>query len=82
MGFSLTSLAVRGGARDAVLAALGLRGTNTHEESPESDITGASLPSGWYLVLAAFLLLLDGFYELSVQRQFKPETLQSALICF
>ena len=52
MGFSFTSLAVRGGTRDAVLATLGLRGTNTHEEIPESDITGASLPSGWYLVTA------------------------------
>ena len=52
MGFSFTSVAVRGGTRDAVLATLGLRGTNTHEEIPESDITGASLPSGWYLVTA------------------------------
>jgi hypothetical protein len=52
MGFSFTSVAVRGSNRDAVLAALGLRGTQTHEEIPESDITGASLPSGWYLVTA------------------------------
>lgn len=50
MGFSFTSIAVRGGTRDGVLAALGLRGTNTHEQIPESEITGASLPSGWYLV--------------------------------
>jgi hypothetical protein len=42
MGFSFTSVAVKGGARDTVLATLGLRGTSTHEEIPESDITSAS----------------------------------------
>jgi tRNA(Arg) A34 adenosine deaminase TadA len=52
MGFSFTSLAVKDGTRDAVLAGLGLCGANTHEEIPESDITGATLPSGWYLVTA------------------------------
>jgi|SRR5580765_2563730 len=52
MGFSFTSLAVRGGTRDTVLATLGLRGTDTYEEIPESDIAGAALPSGWYLVTA------------------------------
>ena len=52
MGFSFSSLAVRGGTRESVLAILGLRGTNVHEEIPESDITGAALPSGWYLVTA------------------------------
>jgi hypothetical protein len=35
-----------------VLATLELRGTNTYEQIPESDLTGASLPSGWYLVTA------------------------------
>ena len=52
MGFSFTSIAVRGSPRDAVLAIMGLRGTNTFEEIPESDITGTALPSGWYLVTA------------------------------
>jgi len=52
MGFSFTSLAVKGVARDAALPILGLRGTNTQEEIPESPITGAALPSGWYLVTA------------------------------
>lgn len=52
MGFSFTSVAVRGGTRDSVLATMGLRGTNAFEEIPESDITGALLPSGWYLVVA------------------------------
>jgi len=35
-----------------VLATLGLRGKNVFEEIPEADITGAALPSGWYLVTA------------------------------
>lgn len=35
-----------------MLATMGLRGTGSFEEIPESDITGAALPSGWYLVTA------------------------------
>jgi len=52
MGFSFTSVAVRGGTRDIVLATMGLRGTNAYEEIPESEITGVPLPSSWYLVTA------------------------------
>ena len=51
MGFSFYSLAVKGGTRDSVLSALGLRGSGTFEEVPESDITGTALPSGWYLIV-------------------------------
>jgi hypothetical protein len=35
-----------------VHAALGLRGTGAREEIPESDISGAELPGGWYMVLS------------------------------
>jgi hypothetical protein len=52
MGVSFSYLAVRGGKRDSVLGILGLRGTGIFEEIPESDITGAALPTGWYLILA------------------------------
>src|SRR5437879_664559 len=52
MGFSFSSLAVRGGTRESVLGTLGLRGTGAFEQIPESDITGAALPSGWYLVIS------------------------------
>jgi hypothetical protein len=52
MGFSFSSLAVKAGSREAVLAVLGLHGTGVREEIPESDLTGAYLPSGWYLVVA------------------------------
>ena len=46
------SVAVRGATRDEILATMRLRGTDKREEFPESAITGASLPSGWYLVTA------------------------------
>jgi hypothetical protein len=42
--------AVRGSTPHAVHGALALRGTGKREEIPDSDITGAELPSGWYLV--------------------------------
>jgi hypothetical protein len=52
MGFSLEWIAVKGGTRDAVLSRLALRGTGRWEDIPESDLTGASLPAGWYLVVS------------------------------
>ncbi len=50
MGFSMSWAAVRGGTPQAVHGALALRGTGKREEIPESDITGAELPGGWYMV--------------------------------
>lgn len=52
MGFSLEWLAVKNGTRDSVLATLGLRGTEQREEIPESDLTGTSLPGGWYMIVS------------------------------
>jgi hypothetical protein len=52
MGFSLSWAAVRGGTPQSVHEALSLRSTGTREEIPESDITGAELPGGWYLVVS------------------------------
>ena len=43
-------VAVRGATPQAVHDALALRGTGTREEIPESDITGAELTGGWYMV--------------------------------
>jgi hypothetical protein len=43
-------VAVRDGTAQAVHEALALRGTGTREETPESAITGAYLPGGWYMV--------------------------------
>jgi hypothetical protein len=50
MGYSLSWAAVRGGRPDTVQKALALRSTGAREEFPESEITGAELPEGWYLV--------------------------------
>jgi hypothetical protein len=52
MGYSLSWAAVKGGTPAAVLEALALRGTGATEEIPESEITGAALPGGWYLVMS------------------------------
>ena len=52
MGFSLEWIAVKGSERNSVLNTLGLRGTGERQEIPESDITGANLPAGWYMVVA------------------------------
>jgi len=52
MGYSLSWLAVKGKSAAAVRDELAIRGTGTHEEIPESDVVGAELPGGWYLVVA------------------------------
>jgi hypothetical protein len=52
MGFSLSWAAVKGSTPAAVLEALALRGTGATEEIPESEITGAELPGGWYLIVS------------------------------
>ena len=38
-----------------MLETLALRGTGTHEETAESPVVGAELPTGWYLVVAGDL---------------------------
>jgi len=63
MGYSLSWAAVRGGRSEAILASLGLVATNIWEEIPESNIVGATLPSGWYLVLFNRKELEDGTLE-------------------
>lgn len=50
-------------------AALGLRATGTRAESPESNITGAELPGGWYMVVAnrdGLHLTSDYFFDVPV----------------
>jgi len=51
MGYSLCWAAVKSGEAPRVHALLGLRATGMWEEILESKIGGASLPTGWYLVL-------------------------------
>jgi hypothetical protein len=52
MGYSLSWLAVKGMSPQAVREALGLVATGAREEFPESELTAAELPGGWYLVVA------------------------------
>lgn len=51
MGFALSWLAVRGKAPQRILDELGIRATGEREEIPESPITGARLPGGWFLIV-------------------------------
>jgi hypothetical protein len=51
MGYSQSSLAVKGTTPGVVLTALGLQSTGKREEFPESPLTAANLPSGWFLVV-------------------------------
>jgi hypothetical protein len=49
---SISWLAVRAAAKDAVLQALGLEETSKRDEVPaESPVTGAALANGWYVVV-------------------------------
>ena len=52
MGYSLSWLAVKGKSPQAVRDELGFRVTGEHEAMPESDLTAAELPNGWYLMVA------------------------------
>ncbi len=52
MGFSLSWLAVKGKSPKAVRDALGFHATGKREEIPESDLSAAELPGGWYLIVS------------------------------
>ena len=52
MGYSQLSLAVSGKPKEAVLAALALRPTGARQEFAEAPFVCASLPNGWFLVVA------------------------------
>ena len=51
MGASLSWLAVRGKTPQIVRAELGLRSAGRHEPYPQSPVTAAELPGGWYLLV-------------------------------
>lgn len=52
MGYRLSWLAVKGKSAAQLLDELGLMHTGKFEECPESDIVGADLRNGWYVVVA------------------------------
>lgn len=50
MGWSLSWAAVKDGKAEAIHSLLSLRPTDVWEKIPESGTSGATLPTGWYLV--------------------------------
>jgi len=52
MGYSLSWLAVKGKSPQAVRDALSFHPTGECEEIPESAISAAETPNGWYLIVA------------------------------
>jgi len=50
MGYSIAWIAVRGAAKEEVLARLGLADSGEPDEAQESPVCGAELPGGVYLV--------------------------------
>jgi hypothetical protein len=76
MGFSLEWLAVKNGARDSVIAPLGLRATGQREEIPESDLTGTSLPGGWYMIVSN-----HGSPALMEEKMLARASAQSEVVC-
>ena len=44
-------MAIKGTAKDTVLAAVGLRGTGLREGAPQSRLTGITMPNDWYLIV-------------------------------
>jgi hypothetical protein len=51
MGYALCWAAVKGGPAEMVHSILGICPTGQRERIHDSDIVGAQLPSGWYMVL-------------------------------
>lgn len=51
MGYSLSWIAAPNGSREQLNDALRLRSSGLQEHIPESDITSAQLPSGYYLLI-------------------------------
>jgi len=51
MGYSLSWIAVKGTSPEETRSLLGARPTDAWEEFPESRITAAELPAGWYLLV-------------------------------
>ena len=63
MGYSLCWAAVRNGNAKRIHSLLGLLPTDIWQEVPESRISGAALPAGWYSVLFNRKALNDAMLE-------------------
>jgi hypothetical protein len=53
MGVCLSWAVIKGCGKDPVQDLLGLRGTGTLSEVPDSDLNGATLPDGSYVIVSA-----------------------------
>jgi hypothetical protein len=49
VGFSISWIAFQGKGKDDVLAAIGLVDTGVADEANEAPVSGAALPTGWYV---------------------------------
>jgi len=78
MGYSMSWAAVKGSTPQAVRDTLALRATGTREEIPESDITAAELPSGWYMVVSD----RDGLQLTSGEVLARLSALGEVIACF
>src|ERR1700722_10325487 len=52
MGVCLSWAVIKGCGKDPVLDLLGLRGTGTLSEVPDSELSGATLPDGSYVIVS------------------------------
>jgi hypothetical protein len=52
MGYSLSWLAIKSKAPQAVLDELGFRRTGERQEIPEAALTAAEMPNGWFLIVS------------------------------
>jgi len=64
VGFALSWLAVKGRSPERVLDALGWRVTGRQEEFPESPLTSAVLPTGWFSIVMQRADAHDGTLDL------------------
>ena len=52
MGYSLSWLAIKGKDPQTVLQELGFRTTGERQELPETPLSAARMPNGWYLIVS------------------------------
>lgn len=50
MGYSVTTIAIRGKSPELIHAEYGVRPTGEWQEEPEAAVAGVLLPRGWYLL--------------------------------
>jgi hypothetical protein len=91
MGFSISWIAIRGIPKAEVCARLALRDSQESDEANESPISGASLPTGWFLLFLNQVthpfVKVDALRQLSkgcevVGGQVEEHVMVSAAFCY